>query len=290
MSYYWEFTLRSHGVRRDGSAALDLCSVACGRFEAFWEFGLNSSDTAAGILIVTEAGGRVTDLAGALTGRATAKCWLPTAISTTKCSASPRKLLIVQQSSDVTRNFAQAGESAMLLEGKVAVITGGGRGIGRAIARRFAAEGAEVAVTARTAAEVDQVAAEIRRTGGQATSITADVSREADCEKLCASRARRSVDPHSGEQCRRLRAGAACRESRRARMGSRHRRKFRGPFLLSRLVLPEMYERGSGAILNIVSIAAKVAFTLNSAYAASKAGLIGLTHTLAAESARKVCE
>lgn len=64
MSYYWEFTLRSHGVRRDGSAALDLCSVACGRFEAFWEFGLNSWDTAAGMLIVTEAGGRVTDLAG----------------------------------------------------------------------------------------------------------------------------------------------------------------------------------------------------------------------------------
>jgi NAD(P)-dependent dehydrogenase (short-subunit alcohol dehydrogenase family) len=62
---------------------------------------------------------------------------------------------------------------------------------------------------------------------------------------------------------------------------------LRGPFLLSRLVLPEMYERGSGSILNIVSIAAKVAFTLNSAYAASKAGLIGLTHTLAAESARK---
>lgn len=64
MSYYWEFTLRSHGVRRDGSAALDLCSVACGRFEAFWEFGLNSWDTAAGMLIVTEAGGRVTDLSG----------------------------------------------------------------------------------------------------------------------------------------------------------------------------------------------------------------------------------
>jgi myo-inositol-1(or 4)-monophosphatase len=64
MSYYWEFTLRSHGVRRDGSAALDLCAVACGRFEAFWEFGLNSWDTAAGMLLVTEAGGMVTDLSG----------------------------------------------------------------------------------------------------------------------------------------------------------------------------------------------------------------------------------
>jgi myo-inositol-1(or 4)-monophosphatase len=63
--YYWEFTLRSHGVRRDGSAALDLCSVACGRFEGFWEFGLNSWDTAAGMLMVQEAGGTVTDLEGA---------------------------------------------------------------------------------------------------------------------------------------------------------------------------------------------------------------------------------
>ncbi|HWG59430.1 MAG TPA: inositol monophosphatase family protein [Candidatus Acidoferrales bacterium] len=62
--YYWQFTLQSHGVRRDGSAALDLCSVACGRFEGFWEFGLNSWDTAAGMLIVREAGGMVTDLLG----------------------------------------------------------------------------------------------------------------------------------------------------------------------------------------------------------------------------------
>jgi myo-inositol-1(or 4)-monophosphatase len=62
--YYWEFTMRSHGVRRDGSAALDLCSVACGRFDGFWEFGLSSWDTAAGALIVREAGGRVSDLEG----------------------------------------------------------------------------------------------------------------------------------------------------------------------------------------------------------------------------------
>ena len=64
INYYWEYTLRSHGVRRDGSAALDLCSVACGRFDAFWEFGLKSWDTAAGVLLVQEAGGRVSDLSG----------------------------------------------------------------------------------------------------------------------------------------------------------------------------------------------------------------------------------
>lgn len=62
--YYWEFTLRSHGVRRAGAAALDLCSVACGQFEGFWEFGLKSWDTAAGILLVREAGGKVTNFSG----------------------------------------------------------------------------------------------------------------------------------------------------------------------------------------------------------------------------------
>jgi myo-inositol-1(or 4)-monophosphatase len=62
--FYQEFTLRSHGVRRAGSAALDLAYVAAGRLEAFWEFTLNPWDTAAGILLVEEAGGRVTDFSG----------------------------------------------------------------------------------------------------------------------------------------------------------------------------------------------------------------------------------
>jgi len=62
--YYYDFTLRSHGVRRDGSAALDLASVACGRFDGFWEFGLHAWDTAAGVLLVREAGGIVSDFHG----------------------------------------------------------------------------------------------------------------------------------------------------------------------------------------------------------------------------------
>lgn len=64
IQYYWDFTLRSHGVRRDGSAALDLACVACGRFDGFWEFGLNKWDTAAGSLLVEEAGGKVSDFEG----------------------------------------------------------------------------------------------------------------------------------------------------------------------------------------------------------------------------------
>ena len=62
--FYHEFTLRSHGVRRAGSAALDMAYVAAGRLEAFWEFNLNPWDTAAGILLVREAGGRVSDFSG----------------------------------------------------------------------------------------------------------------------------------------------------------------------------------------------------------------------------------
>jgi len=59
--FYHQITLRSHGVRRAGSAALDLCCVACGRYDAFWEFNLNPWDTAAGVLLAQEAGGRVTN-------------------------------------------------------------------------------------------------------------------------------------------------------------------------------------------------------------------------------------
>jgi myo-inositol-1(or 4)-monophosphatase len=62
--FYQEITMRSHGVRRAGSAALDLAYTACGRFDGFWEFNLNPWDTAAGCLLVTEAGGTLTCFAG----------------------------------------------------------------------------------------------------------------------------------------------------------------------------------------------------------------------------------
>lgn len=62
--FYQEFTLRSHGVRRAGSAALDLAYTACGRIDGFWEFHLNPWDTAAGVLLVMEGGGNVTRFDG----------------------------------------------------------------------------------------------------------------------------------------------------------------------------------------------------------------------------------
>jgi myo-inositol-1(or 4)-monophosphatase len=62
--FYHQITLKTHGVRRAGSAALDLCNLASGRFDGFWEFNLNPWDTAAGVLIVEEAGGKVSRFDG----------------------------------------------------------------------------------------------------------------------------------------------------------------------------------------------------------------------------------
>jgi myo-inositol-1(or 4)-monophosphatase len=62
--FYYQLAMASHGVRRTGSAALDLAYVACGRLDFFWEFGLKPWDMAAGILLVQEAGGRVSDMRG----------------------------------------------------------------------------------------------------------------------------------------------------------------------------------------------------------------------------------
>lgn len=62
--FYHQLTLRSHGVRRAGSAALDLANVACGRYDGFWEFNLNPWDTCAGVLMIQEAGGTVTRFDG----------------------------------------------------------------------------------------------------------------------------------------------------------------------------------------------------------------------------------
>ncbi len=62
--FYHQMAMTNHGVRRCGAAALDLANVACGRLDAFWEFGLNAWDMAAGVLLVNEAGGKCTEMRG----------------------------------------------------------------------------------------------------------------------------------------------------------------------------------------------------------------------------------
>jgi myo-inositol-1(or 4)-monophosphatase len=66
--FYHQMAMATHGVRRGGSAAIDLAYVACGRLDAFWEFGLNPWDMAAGTLLVTEAGGRCSEMKGGAHG------------------------------------------------------------------------------------------------------------------------------------------------------------------------------------------------------------------------------
>lgn len=172
----------------------------------------------------------------------------------------------------------------MLLKGQRAIITGGGRGIGRAIALRFAEEGASVLVTARTASEVDAVADEIRSAGGRAAALAADVSQAAGCEKIYHA----AVDAFGAVDILVNNAGIfgtvqlaqnISPEEWDAVMAA----NLRSAFLLSRLVVPGMLERARGVILNIASVAAKMAFGFNAPYAASKAGVVALTRTLAAE-------
>ena len=176
----------------------------------------------------------------------------------------------------------------MLLQGQVSIVTGSGRGIGRAIARRFAAEGAAVLVTARSAKEIEAVAGEIHAAGGRAAAVAADVAREADCQRIVnAARAQFGRVDILVNNAGIFGPVKPAEEITPAEWDEALAINLRSAFLLSRLVLPEMYARGSGNILNIASLAAKAAFAWEAPYAASKAGVLGLTRCLAAEGARK---
>jgi len=175
----------------------------------------------------------------------------------------------------------------MLLKDKVALVTGSGRGIGRAIARLFAQEGASVFLTARTHAELASTAAEINKSGAAAFEI-ADLTSALDCARVVGATRKkfRRVDilvnnaGHYGPV-------VPVEDYPLAEFDSVIAVHLRAAFLFSKLVLPEMYARGSGAILNISSLSAKSAFAWGSAYAAAKAGMLGLTRVTAAEAARK---
>lgn len=176
----------------------------------------------------------------------------------------------------------------MLLKDRVALITGSGRGIGRAIAQLFAKEGAAVFLTARTENELASTADEISRQGGQAGYTAADLSLEAACTHVVAA-AREKFD---GLDILVNNAGhygpvAPVEEYPLAEFDRVISVHLRAAFLLSKLVLPQMYSRRRGVILNISSLAAKAAYSWGSAYVAAKAGLLGLTRVTAAEAARK---
>lgn len=174
---------------------------------------------------------------------------------------------------------ADRGLSRFSLEGRVAVVTGGGRGLGRAIAGAFAEYGAALALVARSIDELERAAAEI---GGQA--FPADVSDPAAVERVAAAALKRfgRIDVLVNA------AGTSpiykrAEQIEPAEWDAILDVNLRGTFLCCRAVGRAMLERRSGAIVNLASIGAAAGLPRLAAYSASKAGVVALTRTLAVE-------
>jgi 3-hydroxybutyrate dehydrogenase len=177
----------------------------------------------------------------------------------------------------------------MKLQNRVALITGGGRGIGRAIALAFAREGAQVIVAARTTAQVEKVANEI-----SAQSDIAALAIECDVSDLrSVERAFLKVKDQLGRGPDLLVNNAGIAESAPLikttdELWDRHLAiNLNGTFYCTRAALPEMLERGWGRVINIASIAGKTGAPYITAYSASKHGVLGLTRSVALEVAAK---
>src|SRR5947208_12496763 len=193
-----------------------------------------------------------------------------------------------------------------LLTRRVAVVTGGGSGIGRAIARRFAAEGAQVAVADLNRESAERVAAEIRADGGTAIGVPTDVAESAQVDALFARVVREwgTVDILAnnagiGEVSPRLRAqteqafqaimgGARLSLGVTSRMDDAEWRRMLdvhlfGTFACTRAALRIMEERGRGAIVNMASVAGLAGIPGSAHYGAAKAGIIGFTKSVAQE-------
>ena len=172
----------------------------------------------------------------------------------------------------------------MKLENKVALITGGSRGIGKAVAAAFAREGAKLALCARNADELQQTIAELGRMKAKAESWPCDVTIESSVKDFVheAQRAFGRID---------ILVNNAGVMTRPAPMVELEVRKWdytiavnlRGPFLVTQAVLPFMLKQKSGSVINVSSTIGRGAYANFVAYATSKWGLEGFTQTLAAE-------
>jgi NAD(P)-dependent dehydrogenase (short-subunit alcohol dehydrogenase family) len=172
-------------------------------------------------------------------------------------------------------------------EGRIALVTGGGRGIGRAIALALARAGAHVAVAARTVPELEAVAAEVAAMGRRTFFFPLDL---ADRAMLAAAPGQVAAALGPVEilvNCGGVHAAEPAHALTDACWDMVLAVNLTAPALLTRACLPGMYERGWGRVLNVASVAGKVGLKAGSAYVASKHGLIGLTRSLALEGARK---
>jgi NAD(P)-dependent dehydrogenase (short-subunit alcohol dehydrogenase family) len=173
----------------------------------------------------------------------------------------------------------------MKLEGKVALVTGAAGGIGRAIVRRLAREGAALALLDRDAA-VDEVAQELASQGIRVAAVRADVSSAGEVQRAVTELAGR-LGPID---CLVNNAGLTSIVAPLAKMSDEQWASdlgvnLSGPFHLIRAVLPAMVQRRWGRIVNISSMAARAGLYRQAGYSASKAGLLGLTRNVALEHA-----
>lgn len=166
-----------------------------------------------------------------------------------------------------------------MLTGKTALITGGGRGIGRAIALVFAQHGARIAVAARTREQVETVAREI---GDNAVALVCDVSNPEQVTEIFTDIKPDILVNNAGI------AESATFVTTSDDMWQRHIAiNLSGTFYCTRAALPAMLDKGWGRIINIASIAAKTGAPYVAAYTASKHGVLGLTRSLALEVANR---
>lgn len=176
----------------------------------------------------------------------------------------------------------------MKLKDRIALITGGGRGIGRAIALAYAREGASVAVAARTEHQVQQVAREIAdQFDAKSVAVPCDVANSASVNEMFAK-----VREHFGRGPDIMVNNAGIAETAVLiktddELWQRHLAiNLSGTFYCTRAALPEMVGRGWGRIINIASIAGKMGAPYIAAYSASKHGVLGLTRSAALEVAK----
>ncbi len=173
------------------------------------------------------------------------------------------------------------------LTGQVAVVTGGGRGLGRAFAEALAGAGATVALAARSAAQLAEVVAAIGRAGGHALAIPTDIADAGAVERMVATVEQQlgPVDLLINNAAITTPVGPVCEVDADAWWRCMEA-NLRGPFLCSRMVVPRMIARRRGRIVNVASTAGLRAIAGHSAYGTSKAALIRLTEILAAETQR----
>lgn len=172
----------------------------------------------------------------------------------------------------------------MKLAGKIALVTGGGRGIGAAVALAYAAEGASLAICSRTEHELNETASAIRELGTQCFAATCDISDEASVTQFVSAVLLEfgRIDVLVNN------AGVMTRpvpfeQVELSKWDYTIAVNLRGTFLVTRAILPTMKRQNEGCIINVSSMIGRQGYANFSAYAASKWGIEGLTQTLASE-------